>query len=156
MTVRGRLRPVVGVMVVSLLVALAAAPPAATELGSQFESAIGAARGASTCEPLRHDDVLDKAAEIVNRSTYSYLNYSAADVPADNPNPAAILADLGIKTDRALALQGAGRSPADAVKGALLQGYKAIPDCSYTTIGTSLVSEEQSGYVLVVAILVGR
>lgn len=141
---------------VLLLVSVAVAPPAATDPISEVVQAVAVARGVSTCEPLRHDAVLDKAAEIVNRSTHSYLNYSTADVPADDPNPSAILADLGVRTDRAFSLQGAGRTGADAIKGVLLQGYKAIPDCSYTEIGTSLISEERSGYVLVVAILVGR
>ena len=44
---------------------------------------------------------------------------------------------------------------AGAVKGVLLQGYNAIPDCSYTSFGASQLYEEQSGLVLVAVLLVG-
>ncbi len=121
------------------------------------EQAVAAARGASSCAPLRHDAAVEQAADIMNRSTWSYLNHSSGGhVPADQPQPVALLKDVGVETDTAMALQGAGRTEHDAIKGALLQGYKAIKDCSYTEIGTSLLYEEQTGFVLAVAVLVGR
>lgn len=121
-----------------------------------IEQAVVEARGNPGCGTLHHNDTVEQAADIVNRSTYDYLSHRTGDVPADERNPTAILKDLGITTTQAISLQGAAKSEADAIKGALLQGYKAIPDCTYSEIGTSRLYEEQSGYVLVVIILVGR
>lgn len=121
------------------------------------EQAVAAARGASSCGPLRNDAAVQQAADIMNRSTRSYLNHtSGGHVPSEQPQPIALLKDVGVETDTAMALQGAGRTEHDAIKGALLQGYKAIKDCAYTEIGTSLLYEEQTGFVLAVAVLVGR
>jgi hypothetical protein len=51
--------------------------------------------------------------------------------------------------------QGAAHSEADAVKGVLLEGRNAIPDCSYTDFGVSLLHEPQSDFTLAVVVLVG-
>lgn len=139
----------------ALVVGALAVPAAVAGAATEIDQAVTVARGASSCGPLRHNAAVEKAADIVNRSTRAYLSHSSFDVPADDPQPTAILRDLGIQTGNMISLQGTGRTTADAIKAALLQGYKAIPDCSYTDIGSSLLLEEQSGYVLVVAILVG-
>lgn len=140
---------------VALLVAAVVVSPTPAGASPEVDEAVAVARGASSCGLLRHNATVEQAADIVNRSTYAYLSKDSFDVPADAPHPTAVLRDLGIPTDKAISLQGAGRTTADAIKGALLQGYKAIPDCAYTEIGTSILFEEQSGYALVVAILVG-
>ncbi|MGY4709653.1 hypothetical protein ACXDF8_08880 [Mycolicibacterium sp. CBM1] len=140
---------------IAVLAGALAAPAAVAGAATEFDQAVAVARSASSCGPLRHNDTVAHAADVVNRSTQAYLSHSSFDIPADDTHPRAILKDLGIQTDKAIALQGAGHTAADAIKGALLEGYRAIPDCAYTAIGTSLLVEEQTGYVLVVAILVG-
>lgn len=140
---------------IAVLAGVLAAPAAVAAAAPEVDQAVAVARSASSCGPLRHNDTVAQAADIVNRSTQAYLSHHSFDIPADDTHPTAILKDLGIQTDKAISLQGAGHTAADAVKGALLEGYKTIPDCTYTDIGTSLLVEEQTGYVLVVAILVG-
>ncbi|MFA5710102.1 hypothetical protein [Mycolicibacterium sp.] len=132
-----------------------AAPTAGADPGSEVEQAVATARGASSCGALQHNATVEQAADIVNRSTASYLDHSSGNVPADDPKPTALLRDLGIETDNAITLLGAGRNAPDAIKALLLQGYKEIPDCSYADIGTSMRVEEETGFVLVTAILVG-
>jgi hypothetical protein len=130
-------------------------PPAAADRAVQAEQAVAAARGSGSCGPLNYNPTVEHAADIVNHSTYAYLNHTGENVPADGPHPTAVVKDLGINTDKVVSLQGAGQVDADAIKGALLQGYKAIHDCSYTDVGASRLYEEQSGEILVVVILAG-
>lgn len=138
----------------ALLIAVLVAPAAVAGAAADVDQALAVARGASSCGPLHSNATVEQAADIVNRSTRAYLSHGSFDIPADNPDPTAILKDVGISPTKAIALQGAGHTAADAIKGVLLQGYKAIPDCSYTELGSSLLVEDQTGYVLVVAMLV--
>ena len=131
------------------------AAPAFADPGTEVDQAVTAARGGTACGAFRHSDVAAQAADIINRSTRNYLAHDTAVVPADDPHPVAILRDLGVETEKAKLLQGAGPSAADAIKGAILQGFKEIPDCSYTDIGSSLLVEEKSGYVVVAAVILG-
>jgi hypothetical protein len=131
------------------------AVPAAADPAPDLAQAVNSARGSAQCGSLRYDPRVEHAAEIINRSTYDYLNHTAQNVPADNPHPTAIVKDLGIEGTKSYALQGASQNEGDAIKGLLLQGYQVIPDCAYTDIGVSLLYEETSGFYLVVAVLVG-
>ena len=142
------LLPVVGA-------AMLRAPGAAADPAPGLEQAVLAARGGASCAALQHNATVEHAAEIVNRSNYAYLNHSGDNVPIDEPHPTAIAKDLGIQGTKVVSLLGAGRIEADAVKGVILQGYNAIPDCSYTSFGASQLYEEQSGLVLVAVVLVG-
>lgn len=132
------------------------ASPAGADPGADVEQAVSAARGGASCPGFRHNDVATQAADIINRSTKAYLAHDTAIVPADNPQPTAILKDLGVETQKAKLLQGAGHSAADAIKASILQGFKEIPDCSYTDIGASMLIEEQTGYVVIAAVLLGQ
>ncbi|CQD06672.1 hypothetical protein BN000_01328 [Mycobacterium europaeum] len=116
---------------------------------------MAAARGSAACGPLRYSPTVEHAADIVNRSTYTYLNHTAENVPADDPHPTAIVKDLGMDASKVLSLQGAAREEADAIKGVLLEGRTAIPDCAYTDFGASVLHEEQSDFTLAVVVLVG-
>lgn len=127
--------------------------PVAADPAPEVEQAVNAARG--HCGPLRDDPRVAQAAEIVNRSTFKYLNHTAENVPADDPHPTAILKDLGVQGSKAYSLLGAGHSEDVALKSALLEGYKVLSDCGYTDVGTSVLREDESGYVLVAAVLVG-
>nr|WP_323055573.1 hypothetical protein [Mycobacterium pinniadriaticum] len=143
------------VVVVAIVIGLSSAAPAAAEPAPEIQNAVVAARGAASCGALRYNPTVEHAADIVNRSTYAYLDHTAENVPADEPHPTAIVADLGVNASQVYSLQGAARNENDAIKGLLLEGRDAIPDCSYTDFGASLLHEEQSGYILAVVILVG-
>lgn len=137
----------------TVVVGVALAGPASADPSPAVADAIAAARTGAPCAALRYDPTVEHAADIVNRSTYTYLNHTAENIPADGLHPTSILHDLGIDTGKALALQGAARNGADAVKGVLLQGRNAIPDCAYTAFGVSVLREEQSGFTLAVVVL---
>jgi hypothetical protein len=130
------------------------AAPALADPSPGLQQAVIDARATAACAPLNYNAAVEHAADIVNRSTYSYLAHAAENVPADDPHPTAIVKDLGINASKASSFQGAGRDPADAMKGLLLQGRNAIPDCSYTDFGVSLLQEPQSDFTLAVVVLV--
>jgi hypothetical protein len=132
------------------------APLAAANPAPHVAQAVTSARAGTQCGPLRYDPVVEHAAEIVNRSTYDYLNHTAKNVPIEEAHPTAIMKDLGIDAGKVLSLKGASEKEADAIKGLLLQGYAAWPDCSYTDFGVSLLHVEQTNYFLVVVVLVGK
>jgi len=130
------------------------APPAAADPDPNLQNAVASARG-SACGPLTYDPVAEHAAEIVNRSTDEYISHTARNVPVDDVMP--ILKDLGSSAGKAVRLQGAGHNhnDVDAIKGVLLEGYKAIPDCAYTDFGVSLQHNVDTGDSIAVAILTG-
>jgi hypothetical protein len=131
------------------------APSAAADPSPAVQQAVVDARGAASCGPLNYDPKVERAADIVNRSTYTYLDHSAENVPADDAHPTAIVKDLGINANKVSSFQGAAHNEADAVKGVRLEGRNAIPDCSYTDFGVSLLHEPQSDFTLAVVVLVG-
>ncbi|CPS04365.1 Uncharacterised protein [Mycobacteroides abscessus subsp. massiliense] len=146
----------VTVVVVALpLVSVLFAPEAVADRAPVVEQAVSSARSAAPCGPLQYNPTVERAADIVNRSTYAFLNHTAENVPADEPHPTAIAKDLGIAGSKITSLQGAGHNEADALKGMLLEGRNDIPDCSYTEFGSSLLYEEQSGFTLIVVVLAG-
>ncbi|TDZ44033.1 hypothetical protein CCUG63695_04025 [Mycobacteroides franklinii] len=149
------MRAVTGVAVALPLVSVLFAPPAVADRALVVEQAVSSARSAAQCGPLRYNPTVERAADIVNRSTYAFLNHTAENVPADEPHPTAIAKDLGIAGSKVTSLQGAGHNEADALKGVLLEGRDDIPDCSYTEFGSSLLYEEQSGFTLIVVVLAG-
>lgn len=130
------------------------APSAAADAAPAVLQAVVDARGTS-CGPLDYNPTVERAADIVNRSTYAYLDHSAENVPADDPHPTAIVKDLGVSAAKVSSFQGAAHNQADAIKGVLLEGRNAIPDCSYTDVGVSLLHEPRSDFTLAVVILVG-
>ncbi len=141
---------------IGLTVVLAA--PAMADPAPEFQQVIAAARAGASCGPLTHNPTVDKAADIVNRSTYTYLNHTAENVPADNTHPVAIVKDLGINTDKVSSLEGAahGHNASNVIKGILLQGRKDIPDCTYTDYGVSLLYESDTDFTIGVVVLVGK
>ncbi|CDO30929.1 hypothetical protein [Mycolicibacterium peregrinum] len=141
-------------LISACILAAAGAPAAMADPYPALAQAVNAARGGS-CGELKPDPKADKLADIVNQSTFTYVNHTAENVPADDPHPTAIAKDLGITGSKVTSLQGAGLAESDAIHGVLLEGFSAIPDCSYTEIGTSALREPDSGYTLVVVVLVG-
>ncbi len=137
----------------SLWAALFCAPSATAEPADQLEQGVASLRAIGSCGALRLDPLAQQVAEISNRSTEDYINHNARFVPV--ADPMAVLRDLGSHAGKAIQLQGYGRSDADAIKGALLEGHAIIRDCSYDTFGTSVIRNRDSGYTLVVAVLAG-
>ena len=147
-----------GIAAFAAIVGIAApsAAPAGADASPAVAQAVAHARDASHCGPLNYSPELERAAEIINRSTSAYLDHSAGNVPADDPHPMPIVNELGIQASNVHSLQGAGRVEADAIKGLLLQGYKTIPDCSYTDFGASGLYEPESGRFLAVALMIQK
>lgn len=137
--------------VVSASVALA--PPTLADQVATFKDAVASLRSGTSCPPLHYNPIVEQAADIINRSTDAYLNHTATHVPIADPLPG--LKDLGYRGNKATLLQGAHKNPSDAIKGAILQGHAAIPDCSYTDYGVSMFRNDKSGYNLTSAVLAG-
>lgn len=142
-------------MVTTVGVGVVSTPQAPADPAANLAEAMVSARSAAPCGPLRYDPIAEHAAEVINRSTVGYLNHTARNVPADEPHPMAILKDLGSEAGKVLSLQGAGQNDVDAIKGVLLEGHDAIPDCSYDHFGVSLIHDAETGYRLAVVVLAG-
>lgn len=148
---RAALAPVV-TTVLSAVISLA--PSALADSAANFKDAVASARGETACGPLRYNTVVEQAAEVINRSTDDYLNHVATQVPIDSPLEG--LKDLGYHGTKAILLRGNSVSEALAIKGALLEGYVAIPDCSYIDFGSSVRRNEATGYFLTSLVLAGH
>jgi len=142
-----------GALTACIGAALLCAPPLGAEPADQLEQGIASLRASGPCGALRHDPLVERVAEISNRSTEDYLSHRARYVPV--ADPLFVLKDFGSDAGTAIQLQGYGSNVADAIKGALLQGHTAIANCSYDTFGTSLIRNPELGYTLVVAVLAG-
>jgi hypothetical protein len=136
-----------------LSVDVSLAPSALADSVAIFRTAVASARNGTSCGPLRYDSLVEQAAEIINRSTDDYVSQRATQVPITDPLPG--LKDLGYTGKKAKLLLGAAKNEADAIKGALIQGYAAIPDCSYKDFGVSIRRNEPTGYFLTSSILAG-
>lgn len=117
------------------------------------KDAVTSLRAGTSCTPLHDNATVEQAAEIMNRSTDDYISYTATHVPISDPLPG--LKDLGYIGNKALRLQGSHKNATDALKGMLVEGYRAIPDCSYTDLGVSVRRNEANGYTLVMVVLAG-
>lgn len=138
---------------------VALAPTAVADSAANLRNAVATARGGTSCGPFRPDPILDRVAEVINRSTDDYTNHNAAQVPIDDPIPG--LKALGYGGNKAAVLRGAGKTEADAIRGALtegsavIHGAAAISDCSYKDFGASVRYNEMKGYYLTSSVLAG-
>jgi len=130
-------------------------PSAAADPHPALAEAVNSARAGAPCGAMHYNPKAEHAADIVNRSTHDYVNFTAENIPADDPHPTAIAKDLGIEGTKVMSLQGAGRTETDAIKGVLIEGYQALSDCGYTDYGVSMLYEPESGYSLAVVVMVG-
>lgn len=146
-----------GIIVGFLLLvgSFALAASAVAENDGAFVDAVSAARTGSSCGPLNRNATLDRAADVVNRSTFRFLNHTAESNPPDPEQSAAIIKELGFDGPHVVILQGAGSEESAAIKGVLLDGRDALLDCSYTKFGVSHLYESESGFYILVAILGG-
>lgn len=133
---------------------VAAAPPsAAADPTEVLRSAVAAARGASSCGPLRSDPTVDQVAYLVNQSTDDWFNFASRAVPETDALPP--LRDFGYEASTAAILSSATPDEGTAVKALVLQGYAKIPDCSYTSFGVATTYNARKGLFLMTAVLAG-
>lgn len=133
---------------------VAVAPASSADFADHLVQAVQQARGGTTCSPLQPEPLVSKVASIAAQSTKTYLNHTARVVPVDDPLP--ILKERGSSAGKAVLLQGAGKTEADAVKSILITGSSAIPDCSYAQYGVSTLSNDNpNGYYLTAVVLAG-
>ena len=132
---------------------IAAAPSAVADPTENLRAAVVAARGASSCGPLRSDPTVDQVAYLVNQSSDDWLNFASRAVPEIDALPP--LKDLGYPANTAAILSGATPDDGTSVKGLILQGYAKIPDCAYTSFGVATTYNERKGIFVMTAVLAG-
>jgi hypothetical protein len=146
--VRASASPVIVTTILAASVSLA--PTAVADSADSLRAAVTAVRQ-GTCQPLRSEPVVEQAADIVNRSTDVWLDHKGRAVPVPDPLP--VLKDLGYGGGRAVQVQGAGNTDAEAIEGLLVVGYDIVPDCSYTDFGVSVMQNQSTGHYLAVVVL---
>ncbi|WP_319449705.1 MULTISPECIES: hypothetical protein [unclassified Mycobacterium] len=131
------------------------APTAAADATTALKSEVDSARAAAGCPPLQSDPILDGVAQRANSETDSNILHTARFIPFEDPMP--VLRDLGYNTSKAKMLVGYGDVEAKANRGVVVEGYAAIPDCSYTKYGVNALSDGDGdqGYVLAAVVLAG-
>lgn len=127
------------------------APSAVANSVESLRAAVMTAR--PSCAPLRSDPLVEQAADIVNRSTDRWLDHTGRAVPVPEPLP--ILRDLGYGGGRAVQVEGAGDTDAQAIAGLLIIGYDILSDCSYTDYGVSVLQNQRTGHYLTTVVLAG-
>lgn len=131
------------------------APSARADLASDLRDAVTQARAGSSCGPLHPDPAADRVAAVVNKSYSDWLDHTATYPPITDPMPG--LRELGYRGNKGKLLGGVTKkNRADAIKGVLLEGHAAIPDCSYTDYGVNMSRNEASGYSLAMLVLAGH
>ncbi|MUL64542.1 hypothetical protein BOO86_08725 [Mycobacterium sp. CBMA 234] len=128
------------------------APVAVADSVDTLRAALVAARAVS-CGPLQSDPRVERTALEVNESTDKWINHDARTEPEADALPR--LKDLGYGGSKAAILYGAGATAADSIKVVLLQGYRDIPDCSYTNYGVSALHNASTGRILTTIVLAG-
>lgn len=129
------------------------ASPAPADPAPSLKQAVEQVRSAAPCPGLQYDPIAERTAEIVNRSTDAYLSHTARHVPVSDPLP--IFKDLGGNGGKALSLLSAKDTDANTIKGLLVQGYAAIPDCAYTSFGASMLWNADTNKSLATVVLIG-
>lgn len=124
-----------GVTVVTLQLLICAGGSAGAEPATNLTSAVDATRG--SCPALQWEPLVARAAEMANHATDDYVTHRTGASPHTDPMPA--LRTIGYTGSKATLLSGYGSNETDAIHGLIVQGYKAIPDCSYTQYGTDVL-----------------
>ncbi len=137
-------------MLAFVIAGTALAPPAQADTVDKLRAAVEAAREAS-CGPLRDDPIVAEAAEVINKSNDVWLDQGSRAVPVPDATP--LLKDLGYPASKSRILYGAGKKEADSIKALLLQGYREIPDCSYSDVGVSVLQGNSAGWIMSTVVL---
>lgn len=150
---RGRIGSIASAVVLTAALSpgISPTPVASAEPAASVRDAVSSARGATSCAPLQYNQIVEQVAETINRTTDDYLSHTAKRVPITDPMEGLKL--LGYGGSKAYLLQGANKDEAVAIKAALLEGYDAIPDCSYADYGVSMRRNERTGYNLASVVL---
>lgn len=139
------------IWVVATVLAISVAPPSSADSTAELASQVTASRGG--CAPLRSDPVLNDVASRANNETHAYIEHTARFVPFEDPMP--VLRGLGYQAGKAKLLAGYGDSDARAIHGVTVQGWQAIPDCSFTRYGANVFDDPNGGYALAALVLAG-
>jgi hypothetical protein len=100
---------------------------------------------------MRSDPTIDQAATEINKTTDRWINNASRALPESDALP--LLRDLGYGGSRARILSGAARNDGDAIKALILQGWNALPDCSYTDFGVSALYNAKKDMILTTVVL---
>jgi hypothetical protein len=100
---------------------------------------------------LQPDPVLTDVAQRANGETQSYMEHTARFEPFEDPMP--VLHDLGYNASKAKLVAGYGDVEAKAIHGVVVQGWEAIPDCTYTKYGLNVLANADKGYALAALVL---
>lgn len=138
--------------IVLVIIGVVMAPSAVADSDStdSLRAAVAAARPAA-CGPLRSDPVIDQAARGINETTDRWINNAARAVP--ETDALRVLKDLGYGGSKASILSGAASSADKAIKATIIQGFKALPDCSYTDFGVSTLYNAKKDMILTTVVL---
>lgn len=126
-----------------------AAPSAADPLAN-LTDAISSARGPG-CPSLHYQPAIEQAALWINQSFDGYYTHTRPNPPISDPFPA--LKEAGYAASKALLLLGHAGTETDAIRGPVLEGYEAIPDCSYTDFGVSVLQNDELRYSITAVVL---
>jgi hypothetical protein len=137
---------------VTAVLSLSFAPLSTADPTADLRSEVDSARSGA-CAQFQSDPVLEDVARRSNGETDGYIVHIAKYQPFEDPMP--VLHDLGYTTGKAKLLVGYGDTEAKAIKGALLEGFEAIPDCTYTKYGVHILKNDDQGYVLASVLLAG-
>lgn len=149
-----RLKTTLGSALLAAILALSLAPTSAADATATLRSQVDAARGG--CPALQSDPVLNDVAHRANTETQSYIEHTARFEPFEDPMP--VLRDLGYSAGKAKLIPGYGDIEAKAIRGVVVHGWEAIPDCTYTRYGVHVLdnSEGTRGkYTLAALVLAG-
>lgn len=127
-------------------------PSAVADSVESLRAAVTQGRGTS-CGGLRSEPLVERTANIVTQSVDKWIEHTTSFSPVNDALP--ILKDLGYPGGKAVLLQGASKAEADAIKSTLLEGWAAIPDCSYKDYGVSVVHNETRNEFLTAVVLAG-
>jgi hypothetical protein len=136
----------------AVVAAVALAPMTLADNVDDLKTQVDATRGG--CPPLQPDTVLDGVAQRANAETKSYIEHTARFVPFEDPMP--VLRELGYPAGKAKLIPGYGDEQSKAIHGVTVQGWQAIPDCSYTKYGLNVFTNADGGYVLAALVLAGN
>lgn len=133
-----------------MIISVSMAPSAVADATDSLRAAVAAARPAS-CGPLRSDPVIDQAAKAINETTDRWINNVARAVP--ETDALRVLKDLGYGGSKASILSGAASSAGKAIQATIIQGFKVLPDCSYTDFGVSTLYNAKKDMILTTVVL---
>ena len=137
--------------IAATVVSVSSSPSAYADDNDDLSAAVATVRG-TACGPLRHNPVAEQAAAAINESTDKWINHESV-APPESFDAMPLLKDLGYGGTKSAILAGASESSGKSIKGLLIQGYRTIPDCSYSDFGTSVLYNAKKNLVLTAVVL---